>query len=412
MAEELFTAAILSFLASLYYASSARWHCTEVPWLDFFRHPSFFGGRESLRRGLVLFLFWYLLSAFLWVLILLLFKRLVPIDVHSYWDGYQYSHILALLTINMPSFVCYMVVVGRTKRLLRKYGPGMSQDIIDSNKQDAIENKNRFLAQIVRMFSNYTDANKQTHAGPIKFILPIKFFLDSYHLVLASFYITFYDHYLTLVSGCSSLLLHKYGPNTIIDFCSYYIITKKPLIEKIDLSRLDYIKETFKDDIVKQARAIAYEKVAVHGYYTVEHELYKYVVERQRFNKKNGRQEPSQRMFFPSNRWPWLKRLLRNSYATVTCVQRACRGKADLIECESNGGGYYVSPRKRLKNRLTANIPVAIEVRGHAECVIGQIRHSEARFWDNKVLSGYGIEVSDENGRNALATLAREHGSP
>lgn len=166
--EESVSALLLSFVASMYYASSARWHFSEVPWLAFFRHPSFFGGRLSQRRGVLFLLLWYLLSAFLWIIILLLFKRHVPIEVLSYWNEYTYGYIFAAGALNIPSFLCYMVVVGRAKRLLRKYGPGMSQDIINSHVQTVTAGDGGILSYLKNgfagIFSSYQDVNKRTRA--------------------------------------------------------------------------------------------------------------------------------------------------------------------------------------------------------------------------------------------------------
>lgn len=173
-------------------------------------------------------------------------------------------------------------------------------------------------------------------------------------------------------------------------------------MDKVDLVKLDRIDTIFKDKPEERARAIAYEKVAVHGYDAVKRELHKYVVDR--FfcgGQENDRQMSSPRMFFGPN-----TRLSRNKYAKLTCIQQACRGKADLIESQKDGGGFYISP----KHRLTENATVSILIHGYAEPISGQIRHSEARFWNNKVRSGHGVYVSEEKSKNALAKFACAHG--
>jgi len=125
----------------------------------------------------------------------------------------------------------------------------------------------------------------------------------------------------------------------------------------IDPAKLDNINTLFQHKPRTRARSIAYEKVAVHGYHTVEQELYKHVVNMHYdSDHHDNRQMGTRRVFFAPYRW-----LSKNNYSRVTCTHQECRGQAALIECGNDGSGLYVSPKKR----FAGNGDVSVKIEGH-----------------------------------------------
>lgn len=82
---------------------------------------------------------------------------------------YDHKADPGLITLNIFALSLYWIVVSRTRRIVRKFGPALSGTAIDP-------------------FRDYWDANKETSLRPIV--------VDVYPLILAHFYKPFYDYYL------------------------------------------------------------------------------------------------------------------------------------------------------------------------------------------------------------------------
>lgn len=377
--EEYLSVSIVSCLVAILSAASARWHFTEVPWIRFFRNPSFFGGLESRLRDTGSLVCWCALSVVFCLLIAFLAKQGEPL-IDKFYAVIEYDHKAdaGITTLIIVVLFFYGIVVSRTRRIVRQFGPALSGSAID-------------------LFRNYWNANKETSLRPIKLLV------DVYPLILAHFYKPFCDYYLTRISGCSSLLLQAYGPKTTIAFCDHYRHYNQgdgppPIMIGIDPVKLDSIYSNFEQGSSKQARAILFEKVTVHGYYGLDKALNKYVVDRHTdFQPGSGRCN-TRRKFFKS-RGMFLRICPR-----VICEHLETSNRAKLIEYSEDGAGFYISLKETLSG-IYANSEVLIKIPGKETTISAEIVHSEARYWNKRVISGHGVRVNDQNSRKALCEI-------
>lgn len=194
--------------------------------------------------------------------------------------------------------------------------------------------------------------------------------------------------------------MQAYGPKTTIAFCDHYRHYNQgdgppPIMVGIDPVKLDGIYSNFEQGSSKQARAILFEKVTVHGYCGVDKALNKYVVDRHTdFEPGSGRCTP--RKFFKSRGM-----FLRNC-PRVICEHLETSNRAKLIEYSEDGGGFYISLKETLSG-INANSEVLIKIPGKETTISAKIMHSEARYWN--MISGHGVRVNDQNSQKALCEI-------